>query len=128
MDRVRVGPVKGLKIAVAAFVLSVLLFAAVVGLGIYILTNQSDETQDFSAQLREGLVTSCEVNGNPLREAVRNQIQEQIRQREHLDYARFFPNVPPEELKLLLEQQNEADRATLAEIAPVDCSEQYPKP
>jgi hypothetical protein len=43
MDRVRVGPVKGLKIAVAAFVLSVFLAAAVLGLGIYVLTSKTDE-------------------------------------------------------------------------------------
>lgn len=36
MDTIRVGPVKGLQIAVAAFVLSCILFAAVVGGGIYL--------------------------------------------------------------------------------------------
>jgi hypothetical protein len=43
MDRVRVGPVKGLKIAIAAFVLSVFLAALVLGLGVYVLTDKSDE-------------------------------------------------------------------------------------
>lgn len=43
MDRVSVGPVKGLKIAVAAFVLSVVLFAAVVGGGLYLAVTQSTE-------------------------------------------------------------------------------------
>jgi hypothetical protein len=43
MDRVRVGPVKGLKIAVAAFVLSVFLTAVVLGLGVYVLTDKTDE-------------------------------------------------------------------------------------
>lgn len=43
MDRVRVGPVKGLKIAIAAFVLSVLLFVIVVAGGGYLLAHKSDE-------------------------------------------------------------------------------------
>jgi hypothetical protein len=43
MDRVSVGPVKGLKIAMAAFVLSVFLFVAAVGGGIYLLAHKSDE-------------------------------------------------------------------------------------
>jgi PhoPQ-activated pathogenicity-related protein len=39
----RVGPVKGLRIAVAAFVLSVVLFIAVVGVALYLPSaNQSD--------------------------------------------------------------------------------------
>jgi len=43
VDRVKVGPVKGLKIAIAAFVLSVFLTALVLGLGIYVLTDKTDE-------------------------------------------------------------------------------------
>jgi hypothetical protein len=43
MDRVRVGPVKGLKIAIAAFVLSVFLFVVVVGGAGYLLTHKSEE-------------------------------------------------------------------------------------
>jgi hypothetical protein len=42
MDRVR-GPVKGLKMAIAAFVLSVFLTALGLGLGIYVVTDKSDE-------------------------------------------------------------------------------------
>jgi hypothetical protein len=43
MDRVRVGPVKGLKIAIAAFVISVALFVVVVAGGAYLLTHKSNE-------------------------------------------------------------------------------------
>lgn len=43
MDRVRLGPVKGLRIAVAAFVLSVVLFGAVVGGGLYLAVHQATE-------------------------------------------------------------------------------------
>lgn len=128
MDRVRVGPVKGLKIAIAAFVLSVALFVVVVAIGVYLATHESSATKDFSADLRDGLVASCERNGNPLREAVRDQIQREIRQRESLDYSRFFPNVPASELQQLLAEQTAADRATLRELAPVNCQQLYPRP
>jgi hypothetical protein len=43
MDRVKVGPVRGVKIAMAAFLLSVFLFVAAVGGGIYLLAHKSDE-------------------------------------------------------------------------------------
>jgi len=36
-------PVKGLKLAIAAFVLSVFLAAVALGLGVYVLTDKSDE-------------------------------------------------------------------------------------
>jgi uncharacterized membrane protein len=128
MDQIQVRRVKGLRIAVAAFALSVFLFVAMAGGTVYLLTSKSDDNADFSTELRNGLVESCEVNGNPLREAVRHQINEQIQQREQLDYARFFPNIPTAELKLLLDQQTEADRERLKEIAPVNCASLYPKP
>lgn len=43
MDRVSVGPVKGLKIAMAAFVLSLALFVVVIAGGGYLLTHKSEE-------------------------------------------------------------------------------------
>jgi hypothetical protein len=43
MDRVGIGPVKGLRIAVAAFVLSVILFLGVAGGSVYLLTSKSNE-------------------------------------------------------------------------------------
>jgi hypothetical protein len=117
-----------LRLAVAAFALSLVLALSTAGAMTYVLTSNTTSTKDFATDLRNGLVQSCKVNGNPLREAVQDQLREQIHQRENLDYARFFPNVPFAELKALLEQQNRADRATLKKIAPVDCSRLYPKP
>lgn len=46
MDRVSIGPVKGLKIAVAAFVLSLALFGLVVAGGIYLSVTQSAEGKE----------------------------------------------------------------------------------
>lgn len=49
MDRVRIGPVKGLKVAMAAFVLSLALFVAVVALAIYVFGGKSDEGAETHA-------------------------------------------------------------------------------
>lgn len=43
MDRVSVGPVKGLRIAIAAFVLSLALMLAVAAIGGYLLTHKTTE-------------------------------------------------------------------------------------
>lgn len=128
MDRVSIGPVKGLKIALAAFLLSIVLFLAVLGGGAYLFVSRNNDLHATAVQLREGLVRSCQRNGNPLRKAVQRQIRERIQQREHLDFTRFFPNVPPGELNRLLAQENRADRVSLKQIAPIDCKRLYPAP
>jgi hypothetical protein len=43
MDRVSIGPVKGLRIAMAAFVLSLALLLAVAGISFYVLTHKTNE-------------------------------------------------------------------------------------
>lgn len=101
MDRVSLGPVKGLRIAVAAFVLSIALFVAVIAAGIYFATNESARTKDFSSELRDGLVANCERNGNPLREAVQRMLREQIARSERTP-ANFFPNIPPKVFEELI--------------------------
>ena len=71
MDRVRLGPVKGLKIAIAAFVLSLLLFVAVVGLTIYVVSFRSaegSETHDGVCALVGDLETRTEGTRRFLRE------------------------------------------------------------
>jgi len=126
VDRVGIGPVKGLRIAVAAFVLSIVLFVTVVAGGVYFATDETVSTRDFSSKLRDGLVASCERNGNPLREAVQRMLREQIRRSERTP-ASFFPNIPPKVFEELIRQSIEADRKTIHEIAPVDCASLYPR-
>lgn len=126
MDRVSVGRVKGLRIAIAAFVLSVFLFVAVIGGGIYLATNQSTSTKDFSTELRDGLVASCESNGNPLREAVQAMLRDQIRRSKNTP-PEFFPDIPPAVFERLVSEQIRANRARIAQIAPLDCASLYPR-
>lgn len=127
MDSVSLGPVKGLRIAVAAFLLSVVLFlGGIAGAG-YLLNARSDDAARFASELRNGLVKSCEQNGNPLRRAVQRMLHEQIRSSEQTP-ATYFPNIPPAVFKMLVKRQIKADRETIHQIAPVSCSSLYPKP
>lgn len=80
----------------------------------------------FVSQLRNGLVTSCEKNGNPLREAVQGMLREEIGRSNSPQIKAFFPQIPPSELKRLIAEQVAADEATIHEITPVDCAAQYP--
>jgi hypothetical protein len=91
VDRVQVGPVRGVKIAVAAFALSVVLFAAVVGMAIYIFsgkTTEGTETHDaicaLTADLEERTTASkvflaehpngaFGIPASTIRDSVRNQ-------------------------------------------------------
>ena len=58
MDRVTFGPVRGLRIAIAAFVLSLALFLMVIGGGVYFAVSQStegSETHEAICALAEDL-------------------------------------------------------------------------
>lgn len=113
-DHSRRGPIAvavgALIIALLATVLAVFLFGRV---------------QALNDDLRNGLVTSCEVNGNPLRAAVQSQLHREIQQSRSFDYSTFFPSVPPAQLHDLIVKQIAQDRAELAQIEPVDCAAQY---
>jgi len=129
MERFRIEPIKGLRWAVVAFVLSVLLFAGTVGVALYLRSASVADTQRFAQELRTGLIKSCERNGNPLREAVQAMLHEQITQsRNERLLHQLFPNFPPAELDRLIAVENARRRATLHKIAPVDCPGLYPHP
>jgi hypothetical protein len=80
----------------------------------------------FVSQLRDGLVTSCEKNGNPLREAVQGMLREEIARSNSPQIKTLFPQIPAGELEHLIDKQVVADEATIYEITPVDCGAQYP--
>lgn len=124
MDRVNLGPVKGLRIAIAAFMLSLVLLLAVLGLGAYLVAHKTQTNAQNAEEIRRGLVENCAANGNPLREVVQGLLKEQIRNSESPVVEELFPQIPPDLLRLHIS----ADRRRLAEIAPVNCSAQYPAP
>jgi hypothetical protein len=129
MDQVRVGRVKGIRIAVAAFAMSVFLFVAVAGGAFYLLTHKSDETAVFASDLRNALVDSCEINGNAQREVTRQILHEEIADAEHPDPALVAVlGIPPDQLDALIAESVAKFRARLRRVKPVDCAAQYPKP
>lgn len=128
MDSVKLGPVKGLRIAVAAFAISIVLFIAVIGGALWLLNTRNSDLSGFATDLRNGLVKSCERTGNPLREAVQKMLRDQIRQSNPAEIRRFFPQIPAAELERLIAEQITRDRTTIRQIAPVDCSNLYPRP
>lgn len=100
-----------------------------IGIGsyLYVRNQQIEENQQFSDELRDGLVASCERNGNPLREAVQKMLREQIRASEQTPPS-FFPNIPPEVFEALIRERIAANRQIIHQIAPVDCASLYPRP
>lgn len=112
---------ESVKPVVVALVLSVALFVAAVGATLYL-------SQGFATDLRDGLVKSCNRNGNPLREAVAKMIREQIKQSSSPEIRRYFPQIPAEELERLIRKQTKSREQTLREIAPVNCAALYPPP
>lgn len=101
----------------------VLLFAAaviVLYVGGALLVRTVVGQQD---DLRDGLVTACEQS--PVRAALIDLYEDQIAQSKAADLEQFFPQIPPEELKALIHEQNQKRRARITELQSVDCSALY---
>lgn len=103
------------------------LTAAITGLLILGLI-QVGQTRDFANDLRDGLIKSCDKNGNPLREAVQKMLRDDIEQSKSPVIRRFFPYIPSGELERLIQAETKSDEATIRAIAPVDCASLYPRP
>lgn len=70
MDQIRIGRVKGIRIAVAAFAMSVFLFVAMAGGTVYLLTaksNESTETHEAICALSSDLEQRTEGSRDFLR-------------------------------------------------------------
>lgn len=114
------------KIAAALLIVLSVLAGAGLGSALYTRSQSIDELSVFSEELRDGLVENCERNGNPLRRAVTKMLRDDIEQSHSADLARFFPQIPPDELERLIARENRAKRETIGEIWPVDCEALYP--
>jgi hypothetical protein len=84
------------------------------------------QTQDFAHQLRAGLVHSCDVNGNPLREVVQGILKEQIVSSAEIPPS-YFPNIPKAKFYRLVREQREHNEMKIKKIAPIDCSDAFPR-
>lgn len=107
---------------------------------------QAHRVGKFSVELRDGIVFSCQKNGNSLRRAVRkfgdvlvNQIQDDIEQSKALErsgtYGEIFPNISPAKLHELIEKSlegKENDQSELSRVIklarPVSCKAFFPVP
>ena len=133
MDRVRIGPVKGLRIAMAAFVISVFLFVAVIvgGAVLFIARSEdnaqrSQENAQFAKELRNGLVANCEANGNPLREVLIEEQHEAILSLKDPRLPQLLPTTPPAIIEQIVLEGNAQHRERIKKLMPVDCSALYP--
>lgn len=91
MDRVSIGPVKGLRIAVAAFVISLVLSLVVIAGGGYLLTHRSQEaseTHEAVCALSEDLEARTKAAKDFLR-----------------DHPHGIPGVPPATLRQSITNQ-----------------------
>lgn len=122
--------------ALAAFAVGLLLTAGAAAW-------QIGENSKQAGEIRQSLVTSCKVSGNPLREAsskfgevLSGQLQDQVDQQVAFEksglYAKIFPYFDQDELHELIAKGNEEkleDKAEIdeavAELTPVDCEAKY---
>jgi hypothetical protein len=82
------------------------------------------ETKNFAGQLRDGLVESCDVNGNPLREVVQQILQEDIDASKKIP-ASYFPGIPAEKFRELVRKKRIANEKKIRKIAPINCDKQF---
>lgn len=108
----------------------VIVMALTVNVQYYV--NLAEENEQFSVDLHDGLVKSCEENTNPLREAVTARFEQENAQSkiflETGEYAKYFPNVPQEELDAVIGKQIRQNEKYIKTIKPVNCEALYPAP
>jgi len=80
--------------------------------------------------VHDSQIVACESSLQPggVRFVVADQIRSQLEQSKHLDYAKFFPGVPQDELKQLLAQSRQRQQQEIHDLLDVDCSAAYPTP
>jgi hypothetical protein len=109
-------------------------WVAVVGVSIFLVAESQGTAEEAqraahqatmtSAALKAGLIESCEVNGNPLREVLQSVLKGEVAESKHIP-AKFFPDIPPELFHQLLRIKREANEEKIKRIEPVDCVAQY---
>jgi hypothetical protein len=120
-------PTRIAKWTAVVLVASIIFASGSIGVALYLRQQSIADTQAFATELRNGLVKSCARNGNPLREAVQNMLREQIKRSDPDAMRRYFPQIPAAELDRLIQEQREANEATIRKIAPVNCESLYPQ-
>jgi hypothetical protein len=86
-----------------------------------------NDVHQFTVELRNGLVASCEKNGNPLREAVQGLLEEEIKQSNPRTLQQFFPQIPPDVLESIISKTRLHKQQVIEEIEPLNCEALYPQ-
>jgi hypothetical protein len=120
------GRVKGTQLAAAAFVLSLVLLLAVGGITIFLLAHKTTTNADFATELRDGLVESCEQNGNPLREVLIEEQEAAIESPHDPRIHALLPDVPQSVIQKIVAEGNAEHRERIKKLQPVACHAQYP--
>jgi uncharacterized protein involved in exopolysaccharide biosynthesis len=84
------------------------------------------QVNNFQDQLRDSAVAGCERQ-NEVREAVRDQLTDEIKESQRVDYSTLFPNIPRAQLNALIKESNERTRERRAAIPDADCQAAYPE-
>lgn len=124
MDRVGLGPVKGLRIAIAAFTLSLVLLLAVLGLGAYLVAHKTQSNANFSKELHGALVENCETTRTVLVEGIQGELLSVNDPR----IPEIFPDVPKAVADRIIREGNKEKRERIAQIRPSGCEAAYPTP
>lgn len=100
-------------------VMTVLLFVNLIQVG---------NTRDFANELRDGLVASCEKNGNPLREGLQEEKEADIEEAEHPPPAilEVLHITAERAIALARPKIRKLRRDVRTRYAPVDCASLYP--
>ena len=88
----------------------------------------ASETKTLAKSLQAGLIDTCKVNGNPLRLAEREDLEEGITSPHDPRLRELLPNIPPQIAERIVREGNRKKRTRLEKIQPVNCVAQYTEP
>ena len=107
----------------------VLLCVATLGISVVIAVvnahDQASSAGETAHTTQRILIRSCRDNGNPLRMAVREMLQDEIKQSHSPFIYKAFPQFSHRRLNRKIGQANRTRRKLIRQIKPVDCSATY---
>ena len=86
---------------------------------------QASSIANSQEVIQQILTRSCQDNGNPLRAAVAQMIQDQIDQSKRPSLHQFFPQISRKRLNRLIHRANVQRRKEIRSIKPVNCYALY---
>jgi hypothetical protein len=128
VDHVQIGPINGLKLALLAFLMAVVLTCVVVGGVVVVVLTRATDNRHFAERITDALVDSCEENGNPLREILIEEQEDALQNPHDPRIHELFPQAPIPLAEQIIREGNAQHRERIHRLRPVDCRAQYPPP